>query len=139
MTKRICLLVIAFIMVISAFSCAKPQSAGTPSNVASEETSITIQSEAAEITPETIDGLGIKILLEQDGAMSSNYVLVDSLWPESLGITADFASVAAYMEWYLFSNAAMGVCLTMANEMDGYILSDRETHLAFEANGGTVG
>ena len=62
-----------------------------------------------------------------------------SLWPESLGITTDPASVAAYAEWYLSSNAGMGVCLTMANEMDGYILSDKATFLAFEASGGAVG
>lgn len=79
MTKRICLLVIALIMVISAFACVKPQSAGTPSNAASEETSVTMQSEAAEVTPETIDGLGIKILPEQDDAMISSYGLVGSL------------------------------------------------------------
>ena len=62
-----------------------------------------------------------------------------SLWPESLGITTDAASVAAYSEWYLSSNAGMGVCLTMANEMDGYILSDKATFLAFSASGGAVG
>ena len=62
-----------------------------------------------------------------------------SLWPEALGITVDPASVAAYAEWYLSSNAGMGVCLTMANEMDGYILSDKATFLAFEAAGGAVG
>lgn len=62
-----------------------------------------------------------------------------SLWPESLGITTDPASVAAYSDWYLSSNAGMGVCLTMANEMDGYILSDKATFLAFAASGGAVG
>lgn len=62
-----------------------------------------------------------------------------TLWPEELGITTDATSVEAYSEWYYSSNAGMGVCLTMANEMDAYILSDKATFLAFEANGGTVG
>jgi ABC-type tungstate transport system permease subunit len=33
----------------------------------------------------------------------------------------------------------MGVCLIMANELDAYILSDKATFLAFEANGGFEG
>ena len=62
-----------------------------------------------------------------------------SLWNESLGITTDSASVAAYTDWYVFSNAGMGVCLTMAEEMGGYILSDKATFLTFRANGGILG
>jgi len=73
------------------------------------------------------------------GDASGTHTKEVSLWPESLGITTDAASVAAYAEWYLSSNAGMGVCLTMANEMDGYILSDKATFLAFSASGGAVG
>ncbi|MEA4915266.1 MAG: substrate-binding domain-containing protein [Christensenella sp.] len=73
------------------------------------------------------------------GDKSGTHTKEVSLWPESLGITTDPASVAAYSEWYLSSNAGMGVCLTMANEMDGYILSDKATFLAFSASGGAVG
>ena len=73
------------------------------------------------------------------GDSSGTHTKEVSLWPESLGITTDPASVAAYAEWYLSSNAGMGVCLTMANEMDGYILSDKATFLAFAASGGAVG
>ena len=73
------------------------------------------------------------------GDSSGTHTKEVSLWPESLGITTDPASVAAYAEWYLSSNAGMGVCLTMANEMDGYILSDKATFLAFVASGGAVG
>ena len=73
------------------------------------------------------------------GDKSGTHTKEVSLWPESLGITTDPASVAAYSEWYLSSNAGMGVCLTMANEMDGYILSDKATFLAFLASGGAVG
>ncbi|MDP3448718.1 MAG: substrate-binding domain-containing protein [Eubacteriales bacterium] len=73
------------------------------------------------------------------GDASGTHTKEVSLWPESLGITVDPASVAAYTEWYLFSNAGMGVCLTMANEIDGYIFSDKATFLAFAASGGAVG
>ena len=73
------------------------------------------------------------------GDLSGTHTKEVSLWPESLGITTDPASVAAYSDWYLSSNAGMGVCLTMANEMDGYILSDKATFLAFVASGGAVG
>ena len=72
------------------------------------------------------------------GDKSGTHTKEVSLWPESLAITTDAASVAPYTEWYLSSNAGMGVCLTMANEMDAYILSDKATFLAFEKNGGFV-
>lgn len=62
-----------------------------------------------------------------------------TLWPEELAITTEADSFADYSEWYLSSNAGMGVCLTMANEMDAYLLSDKATFLAFAANGGVVG
>jgi ABC-type tungstate transport system permease subunit len=73
------------------------------------------------------------------GDASGTHTKEVSLWPEALGITTDPASVAAYSDWYLSSNAGMGVCLTMANEMDGYIFSDKATFLAFAASGGAVG
>jgi len=73
------------------------------------------------------------------GDKSGTHTKEVSLWPETLGITTDPASVAAYSDWYLSSNAGMGVCLTMANEMDGYVLADKATFLAFQASGGAVG
>ena len=73
------------------------------------------------------------------GDQSGTHTKEISLWPESLGITTDVASVAPYSGWYLSSNAGMGVCLTMANEMEAYILSDKATFLAFQANGGSEG
>ncbi len=73
------------------------------------------------------------------GDLSGTHTKEVSLWPEELGITTDPTSVADYSEWYLASNAGMGVCLTMANEMDAYILSDKATFLTFRANGGVVG
>lgn len=73
------------------------------------------------------------------GDKSGTHTKEVTLWPEELAITTDAASVADYSTWYLSSNAGMGVCLTMANEMDAYIFSDKATFLAFAANGGTVG
>lgn len=61
-----------------------------------------------------------------------------SLWPEELGITAEQESVADYTEWYISSNAGMGVCLTMANEQGAYLLSDKATFLTFRANNGDM-
>lgn len=73
------------------------------------------------------------------GDQSGTHTKEVSLWPTELGITTDAASVKDYTDWYLSSNAGMGVCLTMTNEMDAYTLSDKATFLAFQANGGTVG
>ena len=61
-----------------------------------------------------------------------------SLWPEELGITTDAESVKDYTGWYTYSNAGMGVCLTMAEEMGAYILSDKATFLTFRAAGGLM-
>lgn len=60
-----------------------------------------------------------------------------SLWPEELGITTEAESVENY-PWYNYSNAGMGVCLTMAEEMGAYILSDKATYLTFYTNGGVI-
>ena len=61
-----------------------------------------------------------------------------SLWPAELGITEDAASFADYTDWYVSANAGMGVCLVMAEEMGGYILTDKATYLTFVANGGIM-
>lgn len=61
-----------------------------------------------------------------------------SLWPEEMGITAEQETFADYTEWYVSSNAGMGVCLTMANEQGAYILSDKATFLTFRANDGVI-
>ena len=62
-----------------------------------------------------------------------------SLWPTALAITTDPASVASYSEWYFSGSASMSACLTMANEMDGYLLTDKASFLVFAASGGAVG
>ena len=61
-----------------------------------------------------------------------------SLWPEALGITAGAESFVNYTRWYTSANAGMGVCLMMAEEMQGYILTDKATFLTFQANGGIM-
>ena len=72
------------------------------------------------------------------GDQSGTHTKEISLWPEDLGITADAASVEGYTDWYTYSNAGMGVCLTMAEEMGAYILSDKATFLTFRANNGIM-
>ena len=61
-----------------------------------------------------------------------------SLWPEDLGITAEAESFADYTEWYTSANAGMGACLVMAEQMGGYILTDKATFLTFAANNGEI-
>lgn len=71
------------------------------------------------------------------GDASGTHTKEISLWDESLGITTDAASVEGYT-WYVYSNAGMGACLKMAEEMGGYILSDKATVLTFQAEGGVI-
>lgn len=73
------------------------------------------------------------------GDKSGTHTKEVSLWPESFGITTEADSIAYYTSWYISSNAGMGTCLTMAEEMDGYILSDKATYLTFRANQGAMG
>lgn len=73
------------------------------------------------------------------GDKSGTHTKEISLWPEALGITAEADSFAAYTEWYVSANTGMGACLVMAEEMDGYILTDKATFLTFVANGGSIG
>ena len=72
------------------------------------------------------------------GDKSGTHTKEVSLWPEALGITTDAESVANYKDWYVYSNAGMGACLTMANEKGAYILSDKATFLTFVANNGVM-
>ena len=72
------------------------------------------------------------------GDKSGTHTKELSLWPEELGITDEADSAADHTGWYVYSNAGMGVCLTMAEEMDGYILSDKATFLTFRASNGQM-
>ena len=73
------------------------------------------------------------------GDLSATHATEAALWPSSLGITTNPASVSTLGEWYFSGNANMSASLTMANEMEAYILSDKATFLAFQANGGSEG
>ena len=72
------------------------------------------------------------------GDKSGTHTKELALWPEELGITAEADSFASYQDWYISSNAGMGVCLTQAAERGAYILSDKATFLTFKANGGVI-
>ncbi len=71
------------------------------------------------------------------GDNSGTHTKEISLWPEDLAITVEADSVKDY-DWYTYSNAGMGVCLSMAEETGAYILSDKATFLTFVANGGVT-
>lgn len=71
------------------------------------------------------------------GDNSGTHTKEISLWPEDLAITTEADSVKDY-GWYTYSNAGMGVCLTMAEETGAYILSDKATFLTFRANNGNM-
>lgn len=72
------------------------------------------------------------------GDKSGTHTKEISLWPKDLGITDDAKTFEAYQDWYVSSNAGMGVCLTQAAERGAYILSDKATFLTFKANGGVI-
>ncbi len=73
------------------------------------------------------------------GDKSGTHTKELALWPETLGITAEADSFADYTEWYISANTGMGACLVMAEEMGGYILTDKATFLTFVANDGVMG
>ncbi|MDO5331055.1 MAG: substrate-binding domain-containing protein, partial [Bacillota bacterium] len=72
------------------------------------------------------------------GDNSGTHTKEISLWDAGLGITVEADSVKNYTDWYTYSNAGMGVCLTMAEETGAYILSDKATFLTFRANNGVM-
>ena len=72
------------------------------------------------------------------GDASGTHTKELSLWPAELGITEDAASFADYTDWYVSANAGMGTCLTMAEELHAYILTDKATFLTFQANSGVI-
>ncbi len=79
-----------------------------------------------------------KYLFVSRGDGSGTHTKELSLWPEELGITEDQTTFADYTDWYISSNAGMGVCLVAANEMGAYILTDKATFLTFVSNDGVM-
>ncbi len=65
------------------------------------------------------------------GDKSGTHTKEVSLWDSTLNITADNAPNNS---WYVSAGAAMGACLTMANEQNGYVLTDKATYLSFKNN-----
>ena len=102
--------------------------AGDPANVKSAATVLDAFKAIA-------DG---KYLFVSRGDKSGTHTKELSLWPKDLGITDDPATFESYKDWYVSSNAGMGVCLTQAAERGAYILSDKATFLTFKANGGVI-
>ncbi len=80
-----------------------------------------------------------KFIFISRGDKSGTHTKEISLWPEALAITAEAESFAAYTDWYVSANTGMGACLVMAEEMGGYILTDKATFLTFVANDGVMG
>ena len=72
------------------------------------------------------------------GDASGTHTKELSLWSEDLGITKEAESFANYTDWYVSANTGMGACLVMAEEMGGYILTDKATFLTFQANNGVM-
>ena len=79
-----------------------------------------------------------KFVFVSRGDGSGTHTKELSLWPEDLGITAEVESFADYTDWYVSANAGMGACLVMAEQMGGYILTDKATFLTFVANNGQI-
>lgn len=79
-----------------------------------------------------------KYIFISRGDGSGTHTKEISLWPEELGITAEAESFVDYTDWYTSANAGMGACLVMAEEMGGYILTDKATFLTFVANNGVM-
>ena len=73
------------------------------------------------------------------GDASGTHTKELALWPEDLAITKEAESFAAYSDWYVSANTGMGACLVMAEQMGGYILTDKATFLTFVANDGVIG
>ena len=72
------------------------------------------------------------------GDASGTHTKELSLWPEELGIAKEAETFVNYTDWYVSANTGMGACLVMAEEMDGYILTDKATFLTFVANNGVM-
>ena len=113
MTKRICLVVLSVLFALAAIACAKPEAAPT---VTPEVTPVSIeaQPEAAE-APMTNDGLGIKILLEQDDSMINNYSVLavndaasfkDADGNAVSGVAINTVGAKALIDWLMSDEAA---------------------------------
>ena len=72
------------------------------------------------------------------GDASGTHTKELALWDPALGITSDIdgsnpdvPDCTSYT-WYISAGQGMGACLTMANEQNAYVLSDKATYLAYK-------
>jgi|AGTN01.3.fsa_nt_gi ABC-type tungstate transport system, permease component len=63
------------------------------------------------------------------GDNSGTHTKEVSLWPTALNIISSGAP--AELTWYNHTGLGMGACLLQANELNGYVLSDKATFLAY--------
>lgn len=64
------------------------------------------------------------------GDQSGTHNAEVKLWPSDLGITNDDG--CARYDWYVSAGQGMGACLSMANEQNAYILTDKATYLSYK-------
>ena len=59
-----------------------------------------------------------------------------TLWPESVGIVDNDVSKIpqSITSWYVSKGAGMGACLLAAEDMQGYVLTDKATFLSYKNN-----
>ena len=79
-----------------------------------------------------------KFIFISRGDGSGTHTKELALWPADLGITKEPDSFAAYTDWYTSAGTGMGACLVMAENLGGYILTDKATFLTFVANDGVM-
>ncbi|MCQ2409338.1 MAG: substrate-binding domain-containing protein [Clostridia bacterium] len=69
------------------------------------------------------------------GDKSGTHTKEVGLWNSELGITDDVTKLPEGIKgWYISAGQGMGACLTMANEKNGYCLTDKATYLSFKNN-----
>ena len=67
------------------------------------------------------------------GDNSGTHTKEVSLWPTELGITKDTDTLpSGVTSWYTSAGQGMGACLTMANENNAYVLTDKATFLSYK-------
>lgn len=64
------------------------------------------------------------------GDQSGTHNAEVKLWASDLGITND--DNCARYDWYVSAGQGMGACLSMANEQQAYVLTDKATYLSYK-------
>lgn len=90
--------------------------------------------EIAETTTDVKEGFAAIAETESKfisrGDKSGTHNAEVKLWAGNLGITNE-DDCASY-EWYISAGQGMGACLTMANEENAYVLTDKATYLSYK-------